>query len=101
MHTYTHARKYTHTHARKHMYTQAWDNDGEFLLIEAAYALPKWLKPESAANRVWLKEGQLHIVPLPSSKHPSLPSIPSTMQALQVGQALSSIEWPVTTAACF
>ena len=30
---------------------RAWDNDGEFLLIEAAYALPRWLKPETAANR--------------------------------------------------
>lgn len=32
-----------------------WDNDGDFLLIEAAYSLPRWLKPESATNRVgWL-----------------------------------------------
>ena len=29
-----------------------WDNDGEFLLIEAAYSLPRWLRPEAAANRV-------------------------------------------------
>lgn len=28
------------------------DNDGEFLLIEAADFLPKWLNPESAENRV-------------------------------------------------
>jgi hypothetical protein len=30
---------------------RAWDADGEFLLIEAAYALPRWLKPETAGNR--------------------------------------------------
>ena len=30
---------------------RAWDNDGEFLLIEAAYSLPRWLKPETATNR--------------------------------------------------
>jgi hypothetical protein len=29
---------------------RAWDNDGEFLLIEAAYALPRWLKPETAGG---------------------------------------------------
>lgn len=29
-----------------------WDNDGEFLLIEAAYSLPKGLKPENAEHRV-------------------------------------------------
>lgn len=31
---------------------RVWDNDGEFLLIEAAYSLPRWLKPEAATNRV-------------------------------------------------
>lgn len=30
------------------------DSDGEFLLIEAADALPKWLNPEVADNRVGL-----------------------------------------------
>ncbi|XP_063020341.1 protein ecdysoneless homolog [Melospiza melodia melodia] len=29
------------------------DNDGEFLLIEAADFLPKWLNPESSENREW------------------------------------------------
>lgn len=37
-------------------YPDAWirvyDTDGEFLLIEAANALPKWLNPEVAENRV-------------------------------------------------
>lgn len=28
------------------------DNDGEFLLIEAADHLPKWLGPETSENRV-------------------------------------------------
>ena len=28
------------------------DNDGEFLLIEAADYLPKWLSPETSENRV-------------------------------------------------
>lgn len=28
------------------------DNDGEFLLIEAAQAIPKWLTPDSAVNKV-------------------------------------------------
>lgn len=28
------------------------DNDGEFLLIEAADFLPKWLDPDNSANRV-------------------------------------------------
>ena len=39
------------------------DNDGQFLLIEAADHLPDWLGPESAGNRVWLRCGQVIIVP--------------------------------------
>ncbi len=31
---------------------RVFDSDGEFLLIEAAKALPKWLNPEIAENRV-------------------------------------------------
>ncbi|CZR57434.1 related to sgt1 protein [Phialocephala subalpina] len=40
------------------------DTDGEFLLIEAANALPRWLNPEIADNRVWLHHNQLRIIPL-------------------------------------
>lgn len=61
-----------------------WDNDGDFLLIEAAYALPRWLKPEVAGNRVWLRQGQVHIIPQPSAKHPTLPAFPSLTQALAI-----------------
>lgn len=40
------------------------DEDGEFLLVEGADALPSWVNPENAENRVWLYEGHLHLVPL-------------------------------------
>lgn len=63
---------------------QVWDNDGEFLLIEAALDLPRWLKPETSAHRVWLRGGGVHIVPLPSAQHPSLQPFPTLSQALQV-----------------
>ncbi|KAM4703322.1 protein ecdysoneless homolog [Rhinophrynus dorsalis] len=39
------------------------DNDGEFLLIEAAEFLPRWLKPENSSNRVFFFRGQLCIIP--------------------------------------
>jgi hypothetical protein len=63
---------------------QVWDNDGEFLLIEAAYALPRWLSPENATSRVWLRSGALHVVPLPSAKNPDLPAFPTLAQAHKV-----------------
>ena len=44
-----------------------WDEDGEFLLAEAAYHIPRWLKPETAPHRIFLRAGAVHIVPLPSS----------------------------------
>ncbi|XP_039767439.1 protein ecdysoneless homolog isoform X2 [Ornithorhynchus anatinus] len=63
------------------------DNDGEFLLIEAADFLPKWLNPENSANRVFLHRGELCIIPVP--QHPGevswLPaSNPTVTQALQL-----------------
>ncbi|KAF2085403.1 SGT1-domain-containing protein [Saccharata proteae CBS 121410] len=43
---------------------RVYDEAGEFLLIEAANALPKWLNPEVAENRVWLNNSRLLIIPL-------------------------------------
>ena len=33
-------------------FSSVWDTDGEFLLIEAAEALPSWVKPTNSENRV-------------------------------------------------
>ncbi|CAE6425535.1 hypothetical protein ACGC1H_004786 [Rhizoctonia solani] len=49
----------------------AHDTDGEFLLIEAADALPAWITPENAENRVWIYQGHLHIIPLSYTSDPS------------------------------
>ncbi|GAM28435.1 hypothetical protein SAMD00019534_116110 [Acytostelium subglobosum LB1] len=43
------------------------DNDGEFLLIESAQTLPKWMKPMSTHNRVFIRNGHLRIIPIASS----------------------------------
>ncbi|XP_067876574.1 protein ecdysoneless homolog [Heterodontus francisci] len=43
------------------------DNDGDFLLIEAADYLPKWLNPDTSANRVFFYRGELHIIPIPQN----------------------------------
>lgn len=53
-------------------------------LLQAAYALPRWLKPETSTNRVWLRQGHLHIVPPPSLKQPQLPVSPSVEDALKI-----------------
>jgi hypothetical protein len=48
----------------KDAWIRIYDTDGEFLLIEAANALPKWLNPEVAENRVWINNHRLLIIPL-------------------------------------
>uniref|UniRef100_A0A9J8DDH3 Ecdysoneless homolog (Drosophila) n=2 Tax=Cyprinus carpio TaxID=7962 RepID=A0A9J8DDH3_CYPCA len=63
------------------------DNDGQFLLIEAAEHLPKWLDPDSSENRVFLYRGELHI--LPNRTHSGeagwpRDSVPTVAQALEV-----------------
>uniref|UniRef100_A0A8C6DC77 Ecdysoneless cell cycle regulator n=1 Tax=Moschus moschiferus TaxID=68415 RepID=A0A8C6DC77_MOSMO len=64
------------------------DNDGEFLLIEAADFLPKWLDPDNSANRVFFHQGELCIIPAPkkSGTVSWLPTTPPT-----ISQALSII----------
>lgn len=61
------------------------DTDGEFLLIEAANALPKWLNPEIAENRVWLHSGQLKLIPVPDT------SANTQSSNLTLSQAVSAL----------
>ncbi|KAL4810083.1 SGT1 protein-domain-containing protein [Aspergillus unguis] len=50
------------TRKHKDIWATVTDNDGQFLLAEAAGALPSWLEPEVADNRVWLHQGELVII---------------------------------------
>lgn len=54
----------------KDAWIRIYDTDGEFLLIEAANALPKWLNPEVAENRVWLNSHRLLVIPLSKQENP-------------------------------
>uniref|UniRef100_A0A1A8LYS4 Ecdysoneless homolog n=1 Tax=Nothobranchius pienaari TaxID=704102 RepID=A0A1A8LYS4_9TELE len=61
------------------------DNDGEFILIEAADYLPKWLNPDTSENRVFLYKGELHILPCPSKLSPvgfPVDVVPSVAEAI-------------------
>ncbi|KAI0518786.1 hypothetical protein KFK09_006222 [Dendrobium nobile] len=60
---------------------RVWDSDGEFLLIEAAFSLPRWLNPDSSPNRVFIRAGDLHIVP--KSIFLSTPSLAFSLEALR------------------
>ncbi|KAI1804604.1 SGT1-domain-containing protein [Daldinia bambusicola] len=49
------------------LWIRVFDDDGEFLLVEAANVLPKWLSPEIDTNRSWIHGGNLHLLPLAAS----------------------------------
>ena len=66
-------------------WVRVYDTDGEFLLIEAANALPKWLNPEIADNRVWIHDHKMHIIPLDQAE-PARP--------LSLTQALGHLQSP-------
>ncbi|KAF2685631.1 SGT1-domain-containing protein [Lentithecium fluviatile CBS 122367] len=54
----------------KDAWIRTYDTDGEFLLIEAANALPRWLNPEVAENRVWLNNHRMLVIPLSKDEVP-------------------------------
>ncbi|XP_021181424.3 protein ecdysoneless homolog [Helicoverpa armigera] len=47
----------------KDLIIQVKDNDGDFLLIEAANLLQSWANPESTENRVFIYNHHIHIIP--------------------------------------
>lgn len=58
------------------------DNDGDFILIEAANYLPAWANPENTENRVFIINGNIHIIP---------PSIVSISSNLKLSEALEIV----------
>jgi hypothetical protein len=57
------------------------DESGEFLLVEAALHVPRWLKPANSMNRVWIRNGWIHIIPKPNT--------PDEFRILPVGKELT------------
>ncbi|KAF4589354.1 Protein SGT1 [Ophiocordyceps camponoti-floridani] len=51
------------TEKHENLWVRIADDDGEFLLIEAANVLPDWLSPETDGNRAWIHEGKLFLIP--------------------------------------
>ncbi|KAI0798308.1 SGT1-domain-containing protein [Xylaria sp. FL0064] len=49
------------------LWVRVFDSDGEFLMVEAANVVPKWLSPEIDSNRVWIYQGELRLLPLSAS----------------------------------
>ncbi|VFQ92096.1 unnamed protein product [Cuscuta campestris] len=69
---------------------RVWDSDGEFLLIETAFHLPRWLNPDTASNRVFIRCGGLHIIP--KSIFPDTPNIQDALRFLIEGKKTKAPE---------
>ena len=68
------------------VWARVFDSDGEFLLVEAANVLPKWLSPEIDTNRVWIHRGKLWILPLAASSGEKRPlSLSESVGFLKTG----------------
>ncbi|KAF2629886.1 SGT1-domain-containing protein [Macroventuria anomochaeta] len=67
----------------KDAWIRIYDTDGEFLLIEAANALPKWLTPEVAEHRVWINTHRLLIIPLGKEEAPAPLKLPDALTILK------------------
>ncbi|KAL7932402.1 SGT1 domain-containing protein [Trichoderma chlorosporum] len=52
------------TKAHSDLWLRVGDSDGEFLLVEAANVLPRWLSPETDRYRVWIHLGKIFLIPL-------------------------------------
>ncbi|XP_012259506.2 protein ecdysoneless [Athalia rosae] len=50
------------TKAFKGLIVKLVDSDGEFLLIEAADVLPNWASPQTCQDRVFIFNGEVHVV---------------------------------------
>jgi hypothetical protein len=67
----------------KDAWIRIYDTDGEFLLIEAANALPKWLTPEVAEHRVWINAHRLLIIPLGKEEDPAPLKLQDALEILK------------------
>ncbi|KAK3301494.1 SGT1 protein-domain-containing protein [Chaetomium fimeti] len=89
-------------------FSQLWirvsDSDGEFLLIEAAKVTPKWLSPENDANRVWIHDGKLLIIPLTDSTTTATSkplSLPEAIKTIKTSPPPTLIHSPLVEAESF
>ncbi|XP_065580057.1 protein ecdysoneless homolog isoform X2 [Artemia franciscana] len=65
---------------------KVWDEDGDFLLAEAADFLPKWANPDTTENRVFIHQAKIHLIPFatkPNEVTPLPRGTPTIMDAVK------------------
>lgn len=74
------------TQSRPDIWVRVADEDGEFLLVEAANVSPSWINPEIDHCRVWINDGKLKIIPPRAEKVP-----PQSSKNMSLADAISYI----------
>ncbi|KAK3180402.1 hypothetical protein K4F52_008253 [Lecanicillium sp. MT-2017a] len=74
------------TQSRSDIWVRVADEDGEFLLVEAANVSPSWINPEIDHCRVWINDGKLKIIPPPAEK-----ALPQGSKNISLPDAISYI----------
>lgn len=73
---------------------EAIDSDGQPLLIEAALELPRWLKPDRSENRVFVRDGRVHIVPLSIAARDETPTLEEALRNVAAGDGSATVASP-------
>ncbi|KAL2268151.1 hypothetical protein VTJ83DRAFT_2997 [Remersonia thermophila] len=94
------------TKSFSNLWVRVSDSDGEFLLIEAAKVAPKWLTPENDANRVWIHDGKLLVIPLDGSDTATTTSsksltLPQAVNTIRTTPPSSLVHSPLVEAEAF
>lgn len=78
--------------AHPDLWVRVGDSDGEFLLVEAANVLPRWLSPEIDRYRVWVHLGKIFLIPLSlkGKDEPNTRAQPDPLSLLQAVTFLRS-----------
>lgn len=85
-------RGFTHTHDAC---ISVRDEDGEFLLIEASDELPTWVTPDNADNRVWIYQGELHLIPLTAAPSDTTLSVSDALRLIRDESVTTRVSGPV------
>ena len=77
---------------KKELFIKITDDDGQFLLAEAAHALPDWAEPDTCENRLVLTRGKFYLLPLDVLQgNPSFLNVVKKLMCMTTMQTLDCI----------
>ena len=82
------AREISVRHASIVLAARVWDDDGEFLLIETAETLPRWVTPERATGTTFLRNGELVVVDADSTREDDRDATTRALERVETTRAL-------------